>query len=499
MQNERKCGILLHPTSLPGTEGIGTLGRDARQFIDLLAGMGMSLWQVLPLTPPACGNSPYSAFSAFAGNPLLIDLEQLASEGDLPHNVSLGQFPKERVDFARVIEAKQSVLRQAAASFFSNSRTARMEEFWHFCDTTPWLHDYALFMALKQHYKGKSWHKWPADAAKMAPEFYEKASSELGPEIGAQKYQQWQFYRQWQALRKYAAAQGIVVMGDLPIFVAYDSADVWGNRDIFLLDEKGKPTFVAGVPPDYFSKTGQLWGNPLYDWTVLEKQGYAWWIERIRQMYNLFDTVRIDHFRGFEAAWHVPAGERTAVKGKWIKGPGAHLFDAINAALGKIPIIAEDLGVITPEVEALRDHCGYPGMKILQFAFDSGPTNPYLPHNHAKNCVVYTGTHDNDTTLGWFHSLAPAKQKAVLDYLGSDGRDIVTDMVRMVFMSVADTAIIPFQDILGLPSADRMNTPGTAYGNWEWRFSWESVPQHLSASLSELLEPYGRHRLAHPN
>lgn len=492
MLKNRRCGILLHPSSLPGPEGIGTLGQDARTFLNLLADMGVSLWQVLPLTPPACGNSPYSAFSAFAGNPLLIDLEQLANEGDLPHGGSPESGPVDRVDFGRVIDVKQAALHRAADGFFASSRTSRMEEFWHFCDTTPWLHDFALFMALKQRYKGKSWHRWPADAALMTPDTYEIASKELGPEIGVQKYQQWQFHRQWQTLRSYAAALGIAVIGDLPIFVAYDSVDVWRNRDLFLLDSKGHPLFMAGVPPDYFSKTGQLWGNPLYDWEKLQDQGYAWWIDRIRQMYSLFDLVRIDHFRGFEGAWHVPAGERTAVRGEWVKGPGTHFFDTINAALGKVPIIAEDLGVITPEVEALRDHCGYPGMKILQFAFDSGPSNPYLPHNYTTNCVVYTGTHDNDTTLGWFLKSSPELQRATLDYLGSDSRDIVTDMVRAVLMSVADTAIIPFQDILGLPTSARMNIPGTAHGNWEWRFSWETVPDCLKAAVAELVQLYGR-------
>ncbi len=494
MLNRRSCGVLLHPTSLPGAGGIGTLGDDARRFIDLLAGMGMSLWQVLPLAPPACGNSPYSAFSAFAGNPLLIDLEQLVREGDLPEASCPGCFPEERVDFDAVTRFKLDALRRAAAAFFAAGRSSRMEEFWHFCDTTSWLHDYALFMALKQRYKGKSWHRWPTEVALMTPGMYETASQELGPEIGAQKYVQWQFRRQWQGLHDYAAGHGIAVIGDLPIFVAYDSADVWRNRGIFLLDPAGKPTAVAGVPPDYFSRTGQLWGNPLYDWDALEQQGFVWWIERFRQMFSLFDCVRIDHFRGFEAAWQVPAKERTAVRGTWVKGPASHFFDVVHAALGRLPIIAEDLGVITPEVEALRDQCGYPGMKILQFAFDSGPTNPYLPHNHVKNCVVYTGTHDNDTTLGWYDSLTPDRRRSVNDYLGAREGDIVTDMLRAAFMSVADTAIIPFQDLLGLAGEARMNVPGTAEGNWSWRFSWGMVGRHLGAPLAEMLHRYGRQR-----
>ena len=492
MLNRRRCGVLLHPTSLPDAGGIGTMGDDARRFIDFLATMGMSLWQVLPLTPPACGNSPYSAFSAFAGNPLLIDLEQLVREGDLPDASSAVCFPEERVDFGAVGEFKLNALHRAATAFFASGRTARMEDFWHFCDTTGWLHDYALFMALKQRYKGKSWHRWPKDVALLTPEMYEKASRELGAEIGAQKYLQWQFQRQWRGLREYAAEHGIAIMGDLPIFVAYDSADVWHNRGIFLLDKVGKPTVVAGVPPDYFSKTGQLWGNPLYDWDALEWQGYAWWIERFRQLFTQFDCVRIDHFRAFEAAWQVPANERTAVGGRWVKGPGSNFFDVVHAALGRLPIIAEDLGVITPEVEAMRDLCGYPGMKILQFAFDSSPTNPYLPHNHVKKSVVYTGTHDNDTTLGWYNGLPSEQQRSVNDYLGSREGDIVTGMIRSALMSVADTAIIPLQDLLGLASAARMNIPGTADGNWSWRFSWGMIDRHLGASMAGMVERYGR-------
>jgi 4-alpha-glucanotransferase len=384
------------------------------------------------------------------------------------------------------------VLHQAAAAFLSAARTNRTEEFWHFCDTTPWLHDFALFMAFKQRYGGKAWQKWPTDAALLTPEMHEKASVELGPEIGAQKYLQWQFSRQWRSLREYAATQGVSFIGDIPIFVAYDSADVWRNRDIFLLDDRGRPTAVAGVPPDYFSRNGQLWGNPLYDWEMLERRGYSWWVERFRQSFSLFDCVRIDHFRGFEAAWHVPAGERTAVHGSWVTGPGGRLFDAVRSVLGELPIIAEDLGVITPQVEALRDRYGFPGMKILQFAFDSGPTNPYLPHNHLKDCVVYTGTHDNDTVLGWYSGLGSERQHEILRYLGCEGRDIVVDLIRTALMSVADTVILPFQDLLGLGNEARMNLPGTAFGNWEWRFSWGMVSRSMGSGVGEMLERYGR-------
>ena len=494
MQNGRSCGVLMHPTSLPGAGGIGTLGENARLFIDLLAGMGMSWWQVLPLNPAACGNSPYSAFSAFAGNPLLIDLDTLVREGDLPQQVYAGADAEDRVDFGSIIPTKNKALYSAAAAFFASGRTARMEDFWHFCDTTPWLHNYALFMALKHRYKGKSWHQWPAYAALPVPETIEKASVELGPEIGVQKYLQWQFFRQWGHLRAYAASQGIAIIGDIPIFVAFDSADVWTNRDIFLLDGHGKPTVMAGVPPDFFSETGQLWGNPLYDWVALANRGYDWWVERFRYLFSQFDCIRVDHFRGFEAAWHVPAGHKTAVKGDWVAGPGRHLFDELITSLGPLPIIAEDLGVITHEVEALRDNYGFPGMKILQFAFGSGPANAYLPHNHIKHCVVYTGTHDNDTTAGWYAGLPENERIEVCSYLGSAGSDPSDDLTRAALMSVADTAIIPFQDLLGLPTTARMNVPGRADGNWEWRFTWDMIDKEMMRRIRRKLELFGRCR-----
>jgi 4-alpha-glucanotransferase len=494
MLNRRRCGVLLHPSSLPGEGGIGSLGENARRFVDLLSDMGMSYWQILPLAPPACGNSPYSAFSAFAGNPLLIDLEELVHEGDLPDALSVNCGIEAKVDFGSVTKMKLEALHIAAASFFSAAKRERMEEFWHFCDTTGWLHDYALFMALKHKYKGKMWQRWPRDAALLMPGIYEKASKELGQEIGVQKYQQWQFFRQWRSLHAYASERGIGIIGDLPIFVGYDSADVWRNRKIFLLDETGKPTEVAGVPPDYFCKTGQLWGNPLYDWDELKRQSYLWWIERFRQMYNMYDCVRIDHFRGFEAAWQVPAVETTAVNGHWGKGPGSHFFGILHATLGQLPIIAEDLGVITDEVVALREQCGYPGMKILQFAFGSGADNPYLPHNHQKNSVVYTGTHDNDTTIGWYDKLTPELKKSVADYLGTVECSAVSGMIRAALMSVADTAIIPLQDLLALPTEARLNIPGTADGNWSWRFTWSMIGNDLVKSTAALLELYGRRR-----
>jgi 4-alpha-glucanotransferase len=492
MLDKRGCGVLLHPTSLPGVEGIGVLGKDARRFVDLLVSMGMSYWQVLPLTPPACGNSPYSAYSAFAGNPLLIDLDQVVVDGDLA-SIRHEEIPNNHsIDFESITKKKMKLLHTAGTTFLANDSAQFKHEFWNFCNTTPWLHNYALFMALKHKFKGCSWDKWPTGLALLTPEMYENVSVELNHEIGVQKYIQWQFFRQWRGLRTYADGKGIEIIGDIPIFVGYDSADVWSHRELFLLDSKGKPTAVAGVPPDYFSKTGQLWGNPLYDWETMVNQNFKWWVERFRSMFELFGIIRVDHFRGFEAAWHVPSYEKTAINGTWCKAPGTKLFDSIYSVLGKLPIIAEDLGVITPEVEALRDRYDFPGMKIVQFAFDSGPSNPYLPHNHQKNSVVYTGTHDNDTTVGWYRSLSDTQRSRVHRYVGGNGDDTVDSILRTVLMSVADTAILPMQDLLRLGSEARTNIPGTAFGNWGWRFTWDMVACDLVDRVRDQIECYGR-------
>lgn len=492
MLNKRGTGILLHPTSLPGSGGIGTLGADARRFIDLLQEMGMAYWQVLPLSPPACGNSPYSAFSAFGGNPLLIDLEQLVEEGDLPPISYQAVFPEERVAFGRVSEEKTGLLYQAAATFLAQPATDRHTAFNIFCTTTPWLQDYALFMALKRHYHGAVWNLWPPEIACPTQEMRNRLAVELTHEIALQSYLQWQVFRQWHTLRQYANQRGIAIIGDIPIFVAYDSADVWSRRELFLLDNAGTPAFVAGVPPDYFSATGQLWGNPLYNWELMEHNGYQWWIDRFRSLFELFDTVRVDHFRGFEAAWHIPADATTAEQGCWVKGPGEKLFDALHTALGELPIIAEDLGVITPEVLALRDRYHFPGMKILQFAFDAELDDRDLPHKHLVNGVVYTGTHDNDTSKGWYNARSQAERDEMHTYLGTAGDDGVADLIRAALMSVSDTAVIPLQDLLRLGSEARMNIPGTPFGNWEWRFSWAMIPPDLAVTLKRQLQRYGR-------
>jgi 4-alpha-glucanotransferase len=492
MPKRRRAGVLLHPTSLPGVDGIGTLGQELLTFLDFLAKSKCSLWQILPLTPPAAGNSPYTSSSAFAGNHFLIDIQQLHAEGDLSHTGAPGAFPSDHVAFEQVNPWKEALLHEAAQNFFNQGHTARIEEFWHFCNNTFWLHDYALFQALKHHYRSAPWHRWPREIAMRSPYALAKAADQLGPEIGVQKYQQWQFFRQWQRIRTAAADRSIAIIGDLPIFVAHDSADVWCNQNLFLLDSNGKPTVVAGVPPDYFSATGQLWGNPLYNWQAMAQQGYGWWLARLHSMLDLVDIIRLDHFRGFEAAWHVPATARTAVRGAWVQGPGNHFFETLQASMGRLPFIAEDLGVITPEVEMLRDRFELPGMKILQFAFDSDASNPYLPHNHVPNSIVYTGTHDNDTTRGWFDALGTKNRQRIYDYLGLSGAEPVQDLIQSALMSVARFAIIPMQDVLELPTEARMNRPGTALGNWSWRYSKELLKEGIAERLAKMMQRYGR-------
>lgn len=490
--HHRQSGILLHPSSLPGPEAIGTLGQSARQFVDFLARSGQSLWQVLPLGPPACGNSPYSCFSAFAGNPDLIDLQQLCDEGDLLPTELPGQPPTSQVDFTAVREEKGPQLKAAAARFFAGSVQDRMPEFWRFCDSTFWLDDFALFMACKEYFHGVPWHRWPKDLVQRKPAAITSYRAELGALIGEQKYLQWQFSRQWHAVKGYANSKGVRIIGDAPIFVAHDSADVWCNQHLFMLDATGKPTLVAGVPPDYFSKTGQLWGNPLYRWDRLQADGYGWWLARLRNDFSLYDLVRIDHFRGFEAFWEVSGGQKTAIRGRWVQGPGADFFIAARTNLGELPIIAEDLGVITPAVEQLRDSFGFPGMNILQFAFDSGAGNAYLPHNHRHNSVVYTGTHDNNTTRGWFAQLTVKQQHRVCDYLRCSTEDLVWEMIRAAQASVSHMAILPLQDLLDLDANARMNCPGVATGNWGWRYLPGSLTETLASRLHHLAHLYDR-------
>jgi 4-alpha-glucanotransferase len=493
---KRASGVLLHPTSLPGRFGIGELGDHAYKFVDFLADTGQKLWQVLPLGPTGYGDSPYQCFSAFAGNPLLISLEHLVRDNALAADdlKDTPVFPDDRVNYGDVIEFKLDLLARSAVHFQNYASTADQKAFEQFCaDNASWLDDYALFMALKDTHEGAAWNTWEDDIARRTPKALKKARKDLANAIRAQQYFQYQFFKQWGWIRKYANDKGIQIIGDIPIFVSLDSADAWANRDLFYFDERGNPTVVAGVPPDYFSPTGQRWGNPLYRWDEMAKQGYSWWIERTQASLKLYDYVRIDHFRGFEAYWEVPSNEPTAMKGTWVKGPEGALFKAIQAALGDdLPIIAEDLGVITPEVETLRDAFRFPGMRVLQFAFVADTSSNFLPHNYVRNTVAYAGTHDNDTTVGWWEKLDDTTKQQVRDYLGIDGAEIHWAMIRALLMSVANTAIVTLQDVLGLGSDARMNFPGRADGNWYWRFTWDQLTHELRRKLQSMTQMYGR-------
>lgn len=507
MSFSRASGILLHPTSLPGRFGIGDLGKEAYRFADFLAETKQHLWQMLPLGPTGYGNSPYQCLSVFAGNPLLISLERLVEENFLNSRdlESAPLFPEHSVNYRAVIDFKMPLLEKSYENFIKKATAAQLNEFETFRrENASWLETYSLFRALEKAHGRASWNTWEEDIRRREPQALERWHKKLEREIACQKYQQYQFYQQWLALKQYCHQRGISLIGDIPIFAALNSADVWAHPEMFYLDEGGQPTVVAGVPPDYFSKTGQLWGNPLYRWEVMAEDGYQWWIERFQKAIALMDIIRLDHFRGFEKYWEVPANETTATNGRWVPGPGAELFTALKKALGELPIIAEDLGVITPEVEALRDQFGFPGMKVLQFAFSDDPeAEKHRPHHYPPNCVVYTGTHDNNTTLGWFRgedikgttqSQAERRKETqlALKYLGSDGHEINWDFIRLALMSVANTVIIPLQDILGLGSEARMNHPGTTEGNWRWRFTASMLTDEIKTRLKELSLLYGR-------
>lgn len=486
MKFPRAAGILLHPTSLPGAGGIGDFGPDAFRFVDWLAETGMKIWQVLPLGPTGYGDSPYQCFSAFAGNPLLIHVPGFA-----------GTFPSDHVDFGQVIATRQ----QALARWLDTvPYDEAVRAFVH--REAHWLPDYARFMALKQAHGGVAWTQWETGAAQREPTAMARWDAELKGEIERIHKQQYVFFGQYGALHRACQQRGIQIMGDVPIYVAHDSADVWANREEFFLHADGTLTVQAGVPPDYFSETGQLWGNPLYDWARMHREGYSWWIARMRAALQMFDVVRLDHFRGFEAYWEIPGDAPNAITGRWVKGPGAALFDALTAALGPMPIIAENLGLITPEVEQLREQFGYPGMSILQFAFD-GQSSDFIPHRYIRERVVYTGTHDNDTTVGWWRSTgagdstrsadAVAREKAFAKrYLATDGTDMHWVLIRTAFASVANTVLVPMQDVLGLGSEARMNLPGRQGGNWGFRFTWEQLTPPLTERLRELTATYER-------
>jgi 4-alpha-glucanotransferase len=497
----RSSGIQLHPTSLGGNGGIGDLGVEARLFADFLAAAGQTIWQVLPLGPTGYGDSPYQCFSALAGNPLLISLQDVSgSKFPAPSG-----FPRQEVDYARVIPWKTAALDQAASRFRELGHSSESRRFEEFCSQhAAWLDDFALFMALKRRDPPRVWSHWDEPIRWRDERALKRLATELQVEIATHKFLQYEFFKQWSALRSYCHERGIRIMGDLPIYVAHDSVDVWVNPQYFQLDKNGNPAAVAGVPPDYFSATGQLWGNPLYAWDSLERDGYRWWLTRFRAVLELVDIVRLDHFRGFEAYWEIPADAPTAESGRWVKGPGSRLFRVLQDELGPLPLVAENLGVITPEVEALRGEFGFPGMSILQFAFGNDPmARTFRPHNYPHDLVAYTGTHDCDTSVGWWTSsgrgestrsaadIAKERQFASR-YLNADGGPINWVLIRTLLASVAKTVVIPLQDVLGLGSEARMNQPSTPSGNWRWRCTPESLTSDVAARLRDLTKLYER-------
>ena len=499
MDYKRSSGIILHPTSLPGSYGIGDLGSGAYQWLKFLSKSGCGLWQILPLGPTGYGDSPYQCFSAFAGNFYLISPEQLLKDHLLTCKdlADLPAFPAGHVDFGWVIPWKTSLLDRAYDHFISSSQPVLSEEYAGFRrGNAHWLEDFALFMALKEAHDGIPWPGWEAPIRDRLPEALKEAQHTYSAAIERQVFRQFLFHRQWSALREYAHSLGITIIGDAPIFVAHDSADVWANPDLFYMDPLGNPTVVAGVPPDYFSATGQLWGNPLYRWPVHKKTGYAWWLARLKSVLSNVDIIRLDHFRGFAGYWEVPAGLPTAEKGRWVTGPAADFFQAVLDAFGNLPLIAEDLGEITPDVVELRDRFTLPGMKILQFAFASDATDKFLPHNYTNNFVVYTGTHDNDTTLGWFRNVPNSEVKNALRYLGlsrgSAEAKFTRVMLRTLWGSVAMFSLAPLQDFLNLGTEARMNYPGRPSGNWSWRMPEDSLMPGLQRYIKELNNTYGR-------
>jgi len=495
MNYKRSSGIILHPTSLPGPDGIGDLGPEAYRWITFLKESGCSLWQILPLGPTGYGDSPYQCFSAFAGNPYLISPIALVEDGVLDHEDLLGRpaFADSGVDYGRVIPWKLSLLTQAFLNFQKRAPSELIQKFEEFqYDHKYWLDNFALFMAIKETQKGTAWCDWPESLRKREPNALRSFREQHREIVLRHIFWQFLFFRQWKALRLFANQNKIQIIGDIPIFVAYDSSDVWANRSLFYLDEEGLPTVVAGVPPDYFSPTGQLWGNPLYHWQMHQKTNYTWWLRRFQATLQMVDIIRLDHFRGFAGYWEIPAGNPTAEKGRWVRGPGHKFLETVRNALGDLPIIAEDLGVITPDVVKLREDFGLPGMKVLQFAFSTDPHDPFLPHNYPVNCVAYTGTHDNDTARGWYETAPERERDFCRRYLARSGEDISWDMIRAVWSSVARFAIAPLQDFLGLGSEGRMNFPSKSSGNWCWRAPSDSFNSALAARIYELNYLYGR-------
>jgi 4-alpha-glucanotransferase len=497
MKFERSSGILLHPSSLPGPFGIGDIGPRAHLWLEFLSQAGCGLWQVLPLGPTGYGDSPYQCFSAFAGNPYLISPEALVLDGLLDEK-SLDTrplFPEDKVDFGEVITWKLGLLDQAFHTFSESATPELHKELNTFqSEQAYWLEDFALFMAIKEYQGGGSWSDWPTPLRLRETQALQSARDKLSVPIRKQIFRQFLFFRQWKALHNQARNLGIQIIGDIPIFVSHDSADVWSHTDLFYIDADGKPTVVAGVPPDYFSPTGQLWGNPLYNWETHARSGYSWWLDRFKAVLQTVDIVRLDHFRGFAGYWEVPASNPTAEIGRWVRGPGKSFLKAVHDGLGELPIIAEDLGLITPDVLEMRDDFNLPGMKIFQFAFSSDAKDPFLPHNYPKGCVVYTGTHDNDTVIGWFDTAPEKERDFCLRYLDSDGKDLPWDMVRAVWGSVAVFSLAPMQDLLHLGTEARMNFPGRPSGNWIWRMSDGVLTDELCQKLKEINHLFGRHK-----
>ncbi len=498
MKFERSAGILLHPTSLPSKYGIGDLGNDAFLFIDFLEKAGQKLWQVFPLGPTGYGDSPYQCFSAFAGNPNLISPDKLKDEGLLSEN-DLRNIPDHnphQIDYGQIIEYKKSLLRKAFTNFKLNFNSFK-NEFESFCnENSDWLDDFVFFMAAKDAHGGIVWKDWDKGLVHRDKKVMNEWKEKLSDDIFYHKFVQFKFFKQWHLVKEYANSKGIKIIGDMPIFIAYDSADLWANKHLFTVDENGKLEKVAGVPPDYFSPTGQLWGNPLYRWKEMEKDDFLWWRKRFANLFKMVDIVRIDHFRGFEAYWEIPGDAPTAETGRWVKAPGEKLFKSLLKHLGDVPILAEDLGVITPEVEALRDKFNFPGMKILQFAFGTDMESKFLPHNYIPNCVVYTGSHDNDTTRAYFEKAKQDKSTDIYEhmqkYLNYYGDDVVYELIRLAYASVANLVIIPMQDILNLGGEARMNFPGKLGGNWTWRFSWNQIDENLHLKYLGLAKLYER-------
>lgn len=492
MRFPRSCGTLVHPTSFPSKYGMGDLGHEAYEFINFLEETGQTIWQVLPLSPTGYGNSPYASYSAFAGNPYLISPDKLEEKGYITaEDLSKAFLPMTtEADYETSYEKKDTLYKKAFDQFKSSSSKDVQKKLANFKkQNSYWLEDYTLFMACSISNNRAPWNKWDKNLAQRKPSAIKKAKKTFADEIEYQTWLQFEFFEQWKVLKNYANSKNIRVVGDIPIFVDHNSADVWSHSEFFAVDKQGNRELVAGVPPDYFSETGQLWGNPLYKWKAIQKDNFSWWIERFRQMFDLFDAIRVDHFRGFDEYWEVKASEKTAENGEWVKAPGVELFTTIKEKLGSLPIIAEDLGLMTQGVEDLRDQFNFPGMKILQFAFDSDSTNSFLPHNYPQNCVTYTGTHDNDTTIGWYNSAPEVEQHRAREYTKSDGSEIQWELIRLGMFSVADQAIFPLQDFMNLESRYRMNTPGTVGDNWMWRYTpdmLQNVDKHRIKKMAEM-------------